>query len=374
MNINITKKKLEEPLLQIVGIVEKKQTMPILDNVFMSLNQGQLTLVGSDLETEITTTVNDVDGSDGQITVSARKLFDICRSLADDALLSLSIQDNKKMIVKAGKSRFTLQTLNGDDYPRLEELQWKHELSLSQQQLSRLLTKISFAMAQQDVRYFLNGLLFEMHSDHIISVTTDGHRLAKTKISVKTQNFQPDSGFDVIQSIIPRKAVLEIAKFLDAGSDAEVLVKINAGHVLIQSGRFCFISKLIEGRFPDYEAVIPANTEHNLVLNRSKFIEILSRAAILSNEKFRGVNWAISENLLEVTSQNPNQEQANDEMVIDYNGEELKTGFNVNYLLDALKACESEDVIIGLSNNNSSCLIHSEADADTLYIVMPIKV
>lgn len=366
MNINIKKEILEQPLSQVIGVVEKRQTLPILGNVFIELSQGQLTLVGSDLETEITTRVSGVEGSDGKTTVSARKLFDICRSLPNESVLSLIVEDDK-MVVKAGKSRFTLQTLNATDYPRLEEVTWKHEFSLSQAQLNNLLTKTSFSMAQQDVRYFLNGLLLEIHNEQILSVATDGHRLAKTQISTGPLNI------DLVQSILPRKAVIEIGKFLSADSDESVDIKLNAGHISIKSGNFLFISKLIDGRFPDYEKVIPANLDKHVIINRSKLIEILSRAAILSNEKFRGVSLSVDNNVLRVASHNPDQEQANDEMEVNYQSDPIEIGFNVNYLLEALKACDSENIDLGLLDPNTSCTFHAENNNDTLYLIMPMR-
>jgi DNA polymerase-3 subunit beta len=367
MNINIKKETLEKPLSQIIGVVEKRQTLPILGNVYLELKQSILTLVGSDLETEITTKVEDIEGTDGKTTVSARKLYDICRSLPNESLLSLIIEQDNKMIVKAGKSRFTLQTLSADNYPRLEETHWQHDFNLSQKQLNSLLTRTSFSMAQQDVRYFLNGLLIEIHDDHILSVATDGHRLAKTQVMVEPL------GIDLVQSIIPRKAVIEIGKFLDADSDDSVSVKLNSSHVSIESGNFMFISKLIDGRFPDYEKVIPANLDKHIVINRENLINILSRAAILSNEKFRGVSLSVDNNTLEVRSHNPDQEHAKDEMEVMYSGPAIEIGFNVNYLLEALKACDSENIDLGLLDPNTSCTFHAEDSADTLYLIMPMR-
>ena len=367
MNINIQKEILEKPLSQVIGVVEKRQTLPILGNVYLELNQGTLTLIGSDLETEITTKVENVSGQDGKTTVSARKLFDICRSLKNEALLNLNTESDNKMVVSAGKSRFTLQTLSADDYPRLEETHWKHQFSIQQKQLNRLLTKTSFSMAQQDVRYFLNGLLLEFHNDRIISVATDGHRLAKTQVDV-----DPTS-VEFVQSIVPRKAVLEIGKFLDGASESPVEVKLNASHISIRSGNFMFISKLIDGRFPDYEKVIPANLDKHIIINRENLIEILSRAAILSNEKFRGVSLALEDNLLKVRSHNPDQEHAKDEMEVDYPHSAIEIGFNVTYLLEALRACDSENIDLGLLDPNTSCTFHAEGSNDTLYLIMPMR-
>lgn len=367
MNINIQKETLEKPLSQIIGVVEKRQTLPILGNVYLELNQGTLTLVGSDLETEITTRVDNIDGTDGKTTVSARKLYDICRSLPNESQLALIIEKDNKMVLKAGKSRFTLQTLNADDFPRLEETHWKHDFQLQQKQLNGLLTRTSFSMAQQDVRYFLNGLLLEIHDDHILSVATDGHRLAKTQVNVEPL------GIEQVQSIVPRKAVIEIGKFLDPNSEELVSVKLNSSHISIQSGHFLFISKLIDGRFPDYEKVIPANLDKHVIINRENLINILSRAAILSNEKFRGVSLSVDNNTLQVRSHNPDQEHAKDEMEVAYAGEAIEIGFNVNYLLEALKACESENIDLGLLDPNTSCTFHAEESADTLYLIMPMR-
>lgn len=367
MNINLSKEQLETPLSQVIGVVEKRQTLPILGNVFLSLESGNLTLVGSDLETEITTRVAQVQGQDGKITVSARKLFDICRSLPADANISLTLEENNKMSVVAGKSHFTLQTLPADDYPRLEETNWKHEFYLEERELHGLLSRTSFSMAQQDVRYFLNGLLLELNQNEIVSVATDGHRLAKTRVNYT------DLGIDGVHSIVPRKAVLEMSKFLNTESEQQILVKLNASHIFVESGHFTFISKLIDGRFPDYGKVIPSNLNKHVLINRANLIEILNRAAILSNEKFRGVSLSLGDHILKVASHNPDQEHASDEMAVDYSGEEIEIGFNVTYLLEALKACHSENIELGLLDPNTSCTFHGEGESDTLYLIMPMR-
>lgn len=367
MNINIQKETLEAPLAQIIGVVEKRQTLPILGNVYINLKQNTLTLVGSDLETEITTKLHNIAGDDGSTTVNARKLYDICRSLPAESQLALIKEDDEKIVAKAGKSRFTLQTLSAADYPKLEETEWKHELTLTQQQLSQLLTRTAFSMAQQDVRYFLNGLLIEIRDNEVLSVATDGHRLAKTLVEIES------TGIDVVQSIVPRKAVLEIAKFLDSTSEETVSVKFNASHIRVQSGDFLFISKLIDGRFPDYEKVIPSSLDKHILINRPNLIDILNRAAILSNEKFRGVSLSMSENTLKVSSHNPDQEHARDEMSVQYDGADIEIGFNVNYLLEALRACDSEEIDLGLLDPNTSCTFHAVGDSKTIYLIMPMR-
>ena len=270
-------------------------------------------------------------------------------------------------LLTAGKSRFTLQAFPASDYPRLEETDWRQEFSIKESVLHGLLHRTAFSMAQQDVRYFLNGLLIELRASQIISVATDGHRLAKTDVSFDGLNA------DSVQSIVPRKAVLEMIKFLDANSDDAIAIKFNPAHIFVESGNFVFISKLIDGRFPDYEKVIPANLDKRVMINRANLIDILSRAAILSNEKFRGVSLLLQDNVLKVSSHNPDQEHANDEMPIAYTDEPIEIGFNVNYLLEALKACDSEEINLGLLDANTSCTFHADNDPDTLYLIMPMR-
>ena len=366
MKIQIEQERLIRGLSQIIGVVEKRQTLPILGNVYLKLEKGELVLIGSDLETEITTRISNVKGSDGEITVSARKLFDIARALASDAEISLEVEENK-MVVKSGKSRFTLQTLAAQDFPVLDASNWNHEFSVTQKELNQLLTNTSFSMAQQDVRYFLNGLLLEIKPQLISAVATDGHRLAKSELN------NQDINIDLLQCIIPRKAVLEISKFLDAESDNPVQIKLNAGHVSIQTDNFVFVSKLIDGRFPDYEKVIPQNLTKQINLDRSSIIDVLSRAAILSNEKFRGVSLLLENNSLKVSSNNPDQEHASDEMEVSYSGEQIEVAFNVTYLLEALKACESEQVILSLEDSKTSCTFQAADSKDTLYLIMPMR-
>jgi len=366
MKIQIEQERLIKALAQIIGVVEKRQTLPILGNVYLKLSAGELVLIGSDLETEITTRIDKVKGEDGEITVSARKLFDICKALASDAVISLEL-DGSKMVVKSGKSRFTLQTLPALDYPVLDATSWKHEFSITQKELNHLLTKTSFSMAQQDVRYFLNGMLLEIKPQKICAVATDGHRLAKSELN------NLDIKINLLQCIVPRKAVLEISKFLDAESDKPVQIKINAGHISIQADNFIFVSKLIDGRFPDYEKVIPQNLSKQVSLDRLSIIDILSRTAILSNEKFRGVTLLLENNSLKVSSNNPDQEHATDEMEVAYDGEQIEVAFNVNYLLDALKSCESKQVILSLEDSKTSCTFQATDARDTLYLIMPMR-
>ncbi len=367
MNIYIETQKLLRPLSQVIGVVEKRQTLPILGNVLLQQTDGVLTLVGTDLETELTTSISDVKGEDGATTVSARKLYDICRSLPEDSEVQLELGSDNKMKVSAGKSRFTLQTLPAGDFPKLETSDWDYEFELPEPALSGLLAKTAFAMAQQDVRYFLNGLLLEINTGKLRAVATDGHRLARSEIDIEGVEAER------VQRIVPRKAVLEMTRFLSDSDSQSAKIDINPGHLRVRSDNLVFISKLIDGRFPDYEKVIPNNLSRHLNLNRKSLIEILSRAAILSNEKFRGVSIMLENGVLRVSSHNPDQEEAMDEMAVEYDGDPVEIGFNVGYLLEALRVLTSEVVDFGLQDSNTSCTVTELDDEDTLYLIMPMR-
>ncbi len=367
MKIQIEKSTLLPALSQVISVVEKRQTLPILGNVYIKTENGNLTLVGSDLETEITTGLENVKCDDGEITVSARKFFDICKALPDSSEIELHAEDNK-MKVQSGKSKFSLQTLAANEYPRLESTTWDMELTLTHKELSSLFSSTAFAMAQQDVRYFLNGLLLEIGEDAIKTVATDGHRLAKNEM-----NHSAALG-EIRQSIIPRKAVQEIIKFVSADSDDNIHLKLNNSHISITSHNYRFISKLIDGRYPEYQKVIPNNLDKSIIVDKSHLAEILTRTAILSNEKFRGISVAFKPGVLVVTSRNPDHEEATDEMAIDYQGEEIEIGFNVNYLQDAIRECGSEKVHFFFKDPSTSGIIKEENNAEKLYVIMPMRI
>jgi len=367
MKISINKEALLKPLTYVVGIVEKRQTLPILGNVFIKSISNDLTIIGTDLETEITTFVKKVDSEDGEITVAVRKLFDIVRSMPDEAIINLTVEQDNKVVVASGRTRFTLQTLPAKDFPKLDVNNWDSEFSVSRSDLSSLLASTQFAMAQQDVRYFLNGLLFEIEPGVLRTVATDGHRLARSEIAV--------SGIEAsgIQRIVPRKAVLEMQRFLSSEESGEVKIQINANHISVSTEQLIFQSKLIDGRFPDYNSVIPSNLTKHLEVERTGLIDILVRAAILSNEKFKGISLLLESGLLKVSSNNPEQEQASDEMAVVYNGDSVEVGFNVNYVLDALRNLATEKVVLGLQDANTSCTIKSPNIETTLYLIMPMR-
>jgi DNA polymerase III subunit beta len=367
MKISINKENLLKPLTSVVGIVEKRQTLPILGNVFIRSVSNNLTIIGTDLETEITTFVNKVESEDGEITVAARKLFDIVRSMPDAAVINLNAEQDNTVIVSSGRTRFTLQTLPAKDFPKLDVNNWDSEIKVSRSNLSDLLVATQFAMAQQDVRYFLNGLLFEIEPGVLRTVATDGHRLALSEIAVS------DIEASGIQRIVPRKAVLEMQRFLSSEDSGDVNIQINANHISVSTEQLVFQSKLIDGRFPDYNSVIPSNLTKHIEVERTELIDILVRAAILSNEKFKGISLLLESGLLKVSSNNPEQEQASDEMVVNYNGGPVEVGFNVNYVLDALRNLTTKTVVLGLQDANTSCTIKSPNIETTLYLIMPMR-
>ncbi len=365
MKLSIERDRLLKPLSQVSSVVERRQTLPILGNVYLRFDDRSLVLTGTDLETEVTTQIDNVDGGDGECTVTARKLHDICRALPEDAVIELDATGDR-VNIQSGKSHFSLQTLEASNFPRLETEQWDRECVVEQGKLKQLIENTAFSMAQQDVRYYLNGLLLETEAQTLRAVATDGHRLAMSKTHI-----EGDIG-ELRQLIVPRKAVLELARYLEDSSSVADL-RMNPNHIRVKAGPLVFTSKLIDGRFPDYEKVIPKSLSTHLEVTRGELYDILARAAILTNEKFKGVRLNLSSNRLLVSANNPDQEEANDEMVIDYEEGELEIGFNVGYLMEALRVLGGEKVDLGLQDANSSCTVTAPGDESTLYLVMPMR-
>ncbi len=365
MKLSIERDRLLKPLSQVSAVVERRQTLPILGNVYLKMDAGALELTGTDLETEVTTRIENVDGSNGACTVSARKFHDICRALPQDAKIEVN-EKNDRMQVSSGHSRFTLQTLAAADFPTVETEDWQCEFEIEQGLLKQLIEKTAFSMAQQDVRYYLNGLLLEPADAALRAVATDGHRLARSETALDI-----DVGAKR-QAIVPRKAVIELARYLEDSSE-KTWVGINPNHVRVKAGPLVFTSKLIDGRFPDYEKVIPARLRTKLTVDRNELYDVMSRAAILTNDKFKGVRLNLSASRLLVTANNPEQEEASDEMAVDYDGNDLEIGFNVAYIMEALRVLASDTVSLGLEDPNSSCTIEAPGDDKTLYLVMPMR-
>lgn len=364
MRITAPREELLKPLGFVAGVVERRQTLPILGNILLRLEDGVLTLTGTDLEVEVVARMK-AEGENGVMTVPARKLLDICRALPAEAVIDIK-SDGEKAIIKARSSRFTLLTLPAGDFPNIETAQWEQSFTLAQQDLKTLFEKTHFCMAQQDVRYYLNGLLLELVGPRLRAVATDGHRLALCETTVKTDV----SGMR--QAIVPRKGVLEIMRFLDSTGDS-VEVRLSANHLRATFGDLTFTSKLIDGRFPDYNKVVPPSHSKIVLAERHLLRETLSRAAILSNEKYRGVRLSLANNLLRVTAHNPDQEEAQEEMPVQYKGEEMEIGFNVTYLIDAIGGLDGGDVQLGLNDANSSCTIQLPKERQQLYVVMPMR-
>jgi len=364
MKFTAEREALLKPLQAVIGVVERRQTMPILSNVLLKAADGALAVTGTDLEVELVAeaSVDVVDS--GEITVPGRKMHDIVRALPDGVQVEC-IYSGDRLSVKAGRSRFVLSTLAAGDFPSTDGVEAEQQLSVSYSDLRRLIDKTHFSMAQQDVRYYLNGLLLETHGERLRAVATDGHRLALADCELAAAAVRNG------QCIVPRKGVLELNRLLSG--DGEVQLVLSANHLRVQLGGTRLTTKLIDGRFPDYGRVVPEKPEYTVRADRTALRSSLQRAAILSNEKYRGIRLELSENRLVMQANNPEQEEATEELEIEYSGPEMEIGFNVSYLLDALGAVESDGVELGLSDANSSCLITNVGDTRTKFVVMPMR-
>ncbi len=364
MKLSASREALLKPLQAVIGVVERRQTMPILANVLLVAKDGQVAVTGTDLEVELVATVDvEVEGA-GEITVPGRKLLDICRALPESAEVSISVS-GEKLNVKSGRSRFSLMTLPAAEFPRVGDINAGQTLSVSQATLAKLLDKTHFSMAQQDVRYYLNGLLLETGQKWLRAVATDGHRLALCEVELDEQKM-PEQ-----QVIVPRKGVLELQRLI--GSEGELEIELGSNHIRIQLEHIRYTSKLIDGRFPEYERVIPQDTDNQLTADREAFRGALQRTAILSNEKYRGIRLIIKKSGLLLQAHNPEQEEAEEEVEISYSGDDIEIGFNVNYLLDAFGAIESDEIVLAVVDGNSSCLLRDPGNDECKYVVMPMR-
>ncbi len=353
-------------LTAVVGVVERRHTLPILSNLLLEKKGDKLTVLATDLELQVSTQLEAQAGEDFAITIAARKLFDIVRALPDAAKLKLDTKDSQ-VVVSAGKSRFTLQTLPAADFPRVETGAGLGEaIRVPQKTLKRLLQLVQFAMASQDIRYYLNGMLLVLDGKQLRVVATDGHRLSYAETELET-------AAEAREVIIPRKTVVELSKLLNDVDDA-VELRIGANQVTITLPGTELVTKVVDGKFPDYQRVIPANQPRHLKANRQSVMQALQRAAILSNEKFRGVRLVMSENTLGIVCNNNEQEEAADEIEVSYNGDPLDVGFNVTYLLDGLGAVNTDEITLSLGDANSSMLLTSEGEPGFKYVVMPMRI
>lgn len=354
-----------KPLQMIVGVVERRQTLPILGNVLVRVSGNEVTLAATDLEVELRTRVQVESARDEDFTLPARKFLDICKALPEGTDISLDIEGDKA-VLRAGRGRYSLGILPAQDFPGVEEKAAVEQFDIAEDVLKGLLERTQFAMAQQDVRYYLNGLLLEVRSGRVRAVATDGHRLA-----VSEAEDDELLGKDV-QVIVPRKAVLELGRLLER-QGGKVRVEISASHIKVGIGETTFVSKLIDGRFPDYERVMPRGEAEVLMADKELLRQALIRTAILSNEKYRGIRFKLEKGSAELVAHNPEQEEAEERVEVDYDGKEMIVGFNVGYLLDVISVLESERVEISLVDANSSCLIRGEGREDSRYVVMPMR-
>ncbi|WP_455229528.1 DNA polymerase III subunit beta [Geopseudomonas aromaticivorans] len=366
MHFTIQREALLKPLQLVAGVVERRQTLPVLSNVLLVVQGQQLSLTGTDLEVELVGRVALEEPAEaGEITVPARKLMDICKSLPSDALVDIRV-DEQKLLIKAGRSRFSLSTLPANDFPSVEESQGSLTFAVAQSKLRRLIERTSFAMAQQDVRYYLNGMLLEVNAGRLSAVATDGHRLALCALEAGIEQA------DKHQVIVPRKGILELARLLTAPDDS-VSIVLGQHHIRATTGDFTFTSKLVDGKFPDYQRVLPRNGDKLVLGDRQALREAFSRTAILSNEKYRGIRLQLSNGQLKIQANNPEQEEAEEEVQVDYFGDALEVGFNVSYLLDVLGVMTTDQVRITLADANSSALLQEAGNDDSAYVVMPMR-
>ena len=364
MKLSATREVLLKPLQAVIGVVERRQTMPILSNVLLVARSGTLSITATDLEVELVASAElDVD-VDGEITVAGRKLLDIVKALPDEAKVSFTVSGDKAT-VRSGRSKFSLATLPAAEFPSVEDIKATQTVQVTQAILGQLIEKTHFSMAQQDVRYYLNGMLLETGGTQLRAVATDGHRLALCQADID------GTGLEEQQVIIPRKGVLELQRLMSG--EGPLNIELGANHVRIELDGIRFTSKLIDGRFPEYERVIPKASSNLLSADKSVLRSALQRTAILSNEKYRGIRLVIRDSGVTLQAHNPEQEEAEEDVVVEYSGDDIEIGFNVNYLLDAISAVDGDDVTLSVVDSNSSCLVREPGNDDAKFVVMPMR-
>ncbi|MCI0749399.1 MAG: DNA polymerase III subunit beta [Nevskiales bacterium] len=365
MKIQVGRNELLSVIQSVIGVVERRQTLPVLSCLLLDARKDELVLTGTDLELELVSRAVIKCQTAGKAAVPARKLFDICRGLPEGSDLALETSGDK-LTLRSGKSRFTLATLRAEEFPSLGTVTSDRVIKLPKKELRTLIERTQFAMANQDVRYYLNGMLLHVAANRLRAVATDGHRLAMSEAA-------RDSKLkDEVQVILPRKAVLELMRLLDPTDD---VVEIRFGDSQFQADLdvIRLTSKLIDGRFPDYERVIPESGDKKLRANREQVRQALARTAILSNEKFRGIRLQLGDNKLRLSTHNPEHEEAEEELDVNYSGAPLEIGFNVNYLLDALGAMQSDEFQMELKSSDASGLLQEQDGGNSKYVVMPMR-
>lgn len=365
MKFTATREELLTPLQQVVSVIEKRQTMPILSNVLIQLDYESLTLTGTDLEIQLIIKLHLPQTNVGSITVPARKLLDICRLLPQGSQIDFE-WTGEKMKVVSGRSRFSLSTLPSENYPEFSESAFEHQFFINAGKFKKALEKTTFCMANQDVRYYLNGLLMHVSNKIIKLVASDGHRL-----SIHEDQLQEGTNAET-RIILPRKGVLEFMRLLD-DLETDVKVEYSANNIRFFYKHLIFSAKLVDSKYPDFNKVFQQQASGILSIPKIPLKESLTRVAILSNEKFKGVTLDISSDILKLSAHNPEHEEAEEEILIDYPGEPLSISFNVQYLLDALANLDSDTAVFTISNNTSTCFIEEVDEKNYKFIVMPMK-
>ena len=365
MKFSIQREALLKPLQHVIGVVERRQTLPVLGNVLLNASKKNVCLTATDLEVELQAQVAVSVTEGGDITLPARKLLDICRTLPDEAQLDISVKKDRALVT-SGKSRFTLSTLPATEFPVIDKIKSARKFALPEKQLHRLIESTGFAMAQQDVRYYLNGLMLEPGAGLLRAVATDGHRLALCDLAADVGEGESQ------QVIVPRKGVQELQRLLEQ-NDAELAIEIGSNHIRVTTSELRFTSKLIDGRFPDYSRVIPRSLDKRLLIKRDSLRQALTRTSILSNEKYRGIRLEISKNNIKIQAHNPEQEEAVEEIDATYDNDNIVIGFNVTYLLEVLNVIDTDEVEVSLGDANSSALVRRPGNDTCRYVVMPMR-
>ncbi|MCD6039244.1 MAG: dnaN [Gammaproteobacteria bacterium] len=368
MKMSIQRAALLKPLQIISGVVERRHTVPILANVLVAVRGDQLSLTATDLEIELigTTSVNQM-AELGSTTVAARKLLDICRALPEDALLHFALEPDH-LVLRSDKSRYMLRTLPSDDFPTIEKPSFTTQFTVSEAKFKMLLSRIHFAMGQQDVRHYLNGALIDINHGMMKCIATDGHRLALSSIN------DINAGNTNTQVILPRKSVLELMRLLDSNNESNITICLGENHFRIIAPDFIFTSKLINAQYPEYNKLIPRSIENTAIAGREILKQALARASILLNEKFRNIGFHVDQDKLRIIANNPEQEEAEEWLALDYQGNGVEFTFNVAYLLDVVSAISSEHLRLSFSDANGGVLIGDALEKeDSLYVVMPMR-
>jgi len=366
MRLTISRDVLIKPLMLLANAVEKKQNLPILSHIRLVVQDQRLVMTATDLEIELTTSIPAQHDEDFSFTIPARKFTDICKTLPEEANISITTK-NDRATIRSGKGRYSVGILDAKQFPGIQLKAETKQFILTQATLAKLISDTAFAMGNQDVRYYLNGLLLEIKEGYLRAVATDGHRLALSEENLEL-NAELDS-----RTILPRKAVLELSRMIGTG-DTEITVSFSSNHLQINLGNTTFTTKLIDGNYPDYNRVIPRDCDKSAVADTQLLKQTLQRTSILSNEKYRGINFSFSSGKLELLAHNPEKEEATDELGIDYEHDPLSIGFNSKYMIDVMNTVDSEKVEMTLGDANSSCLIQGAGDSSARYVVMPMRI